>query len=124
MAKSERVKLLRFCASGLLATGLHVSIAMTLIMRAGMAPSWANAIAFACSTGGSYLLNTFWSFSALPALINARRFALVSVAGLVLTALVSHVTQIAGGAPGVGIAIVVCVVPPFTFIAHRRWTYR
>lgn len=124
MNRAERIKLLRFGVSGLLVTGLHVTVAMTLIEYAGTGPALANALAFACSTGGSYLLNTFWSFSSSPALANAWRFATVSLGGLTLTALVSHATAVAGGGPGLGIAMVVCVVPPVTFIAHRRWTYR
>jgi len=124
MNRIDRVRLLRFAFSGVFATGLHVCIALTLIAQADMSPPWANAIAFTWATAGSYLLNTFWSFSALPALANARRFALVSLGGLALTALVSHAAQLAGGTPGVGIALVVCVVPPLTFVAHRCWTYR
>jgi hypothetical protein len=31
--------------------------------------------------------------------------------------------QVSGGTPDVGIALVVCVVPPLSFVAHRRWTY-
>jgi putative flippase GtrA len=122
--RAEQIKLLRFCVSGLLITGLHVCIAMTLITCAGTDPAVANAIAFVCSTGGSYLLNTFWSFSSSPALANIWRFAIVSLGGLTLTALVSHAIASAGGSAGLGIAMVVCVVPPYTFIAHRRWTYR
>jgi putative flippase GtrA len=122
--KADQVKLLRFCVSGLFATGLHVSIAMTLIVRAEFSPPSANAIAFACSTGGAYLLNTFWSFSSAPALTNVWRFVVVSLSGLALTTLVSHVMQVVGASPGLGIAMVVCVVPPLTFVAHRQWTYR
>lgn len=124
MNSAERIKLLRFGVSGLFATGLHVMVAMTLIVRAGTESALANALAFACSTGSSYLLNTFWSFSSVPALANIWRFAVVSLGGLTLTALVAHATQIAGGGPALGIAMVVCVVPPVTFMAHRWWTYR
>jgi len=124
MNRSEWIKLLRFGVSGLLITGLHASIALTLIEYAGTGPALANALAFVCSTAGSYLLNTLWSFSSSPALANVWRFALVSLGGLTLTALVSEATQIAGGGPGLGIAMVICVVPPVTFIAHRCWTYR
>lgn len=124
MNRAERIKVLRFGVSGLVATGLHAMVAMTLIVRAGTEPALANALAFASSTGCSYLLNTFWSFSSSPALANIWRFAMVSLGGLTLTALVAHATQVAGGGPGLGIAMVVCVVPPVTFIAHRWWTYR
>ena len=42
MNRAERTKVLRFGASGLLATGLHVIVAMTLIVRAGTEPALAN----------------------------------------------------------------------------------
>ncbi|WP_233852418.1 GtrA family protein [Paraburkholderia sp. HD33-4] len=120
----ERVKLACFGAGGVIATGLHVCIALTLIADAGMSPAWANAIAFTWATAASYLLNTFWRLSALPEVMNAGRFTLVSLGGLTLTALVSRLTQLAGGSPALGIALVVCVVPPLTSVAHRCWTYR
>jgi putative flippase GtrA len=122
--KIEWTRLIRFGVSGMLVTGLHVAIALSLIRNAGIGPAAANAIAFACSTGCSYLLNTLWSFSSSPALENVWRFGMVSLGGLGLTAFVSHATAVAGGAPGLGIAMVVCVVPPVTFVAHRWWTYR
>lgn len=124
MNQAERIRVLRFGVSGTLVTGLHAVIAMTLIERAGASSMWANVIAFACATGCSYLLNTLWSFSSSPALANLWRFAMVSLGGLGLTALVAHASEAAGGGPALGIAMVVCVVPPVTFVAHRWWTYR
>ena len=57
-------------------------------------------------------------------MMNARRFTLVSLGGLTLTALASRLTHLAGCSPALGIALVVCVVQPLTFVAHRCWTYR
>lgn len=120
----DLAKLLRFGVSGLIATGLHAVVAMTLIKKANASPVLANAVAFSCATAVSYLMNTLWSFSAPLELRNVWRFGVVSTMGLGLTALVSTSVQLAGGGPWSGIAAVVCVVPPATFAAHRAWTYQ
>lgn len=117
-------KLLRFGVSGLIATGLHAVVAATLISRANASPLLANALAFSCATGVSYLMNTLWSFSTPLQLRNVWRFGVVSTMGLGLTALVSTSVQLVGGGSWSGIAAVVCVVPPATFAIHRAWTYR
>jgi putative flippase GtrA len=121
---SEVAKLIRFGISGVLATGLHVAIALSLIGWCAAPPPLANAVAFACATVWSYLANTLWSFSAAPDLRNACRFAVVALCGMSLTALIAGLAQKAGAVPLVGIGLVVSVVPGFTFVAHRYWTYR
>jgi putative flippase GtrA len=122
--QSELAKLMRFGISGLLATGLHVAIALSLINRYEVSPPLANSAAFACATVWSYLANTLWSFSSSPDLRNACRFVVVALGGMSLTALTAGLAQKAGAVPLVGIGMVVCVVPGFTFVAHRYWTYR
>ena len=117
-------RVIRFGISGLLATGLHVGIALSLIDWCDTSQSLANSAACACATVWSYLANTLWSFSSSPDFRNAYRFTVVSFAGLLLTGLISGATQAAGAVPLVGIAAVVSIVPGLTFVAHRFWTYR
>lgn len=121
---TELIRLVRFGVCGLLATGLHVGVAVVLISHAGASQALANTIAFACATCWSYLVNTLWSFSSSLRLRNVWRFIAVSLGGVVLTGLVSYLAQIAGAGPWIGIAMVVCAVTPLTFVTHRRWTYR
>ena len=120
----ELTRLVRFGVCGVLATGLHIGVAVVLISRAGASPVLANAMAFACATCWSYLANTLWSFSSSLHLRNVSRFIAVSLGGVALTGLVSWLAQAAGAGPGAGIAMVVCIVTPLTFVTHRRWTYR
>jgi putative flippase GtrA len=124
LRRTECTRLVRFGLSGALATGLHVAIALSLIDWCDASQPLANAAAFACATVWSYLANTLWSFSSSPDLRNGCRFVLVALGGLLLTALISAVAQQAGAVPLAGIAAVVSVVPAFTFVAHRFWTYR
>lgn len=121
---TELIRLVRFGVCGLLATGLHVGVAVVLISHAGASQTLANTIAFACATCWSYLVNTLWSFSSSLRLRNVWRFIAVSLGGVALTGLVSYLAQVAGAGPWIGIAMVVCAVTPLTFVTHRRWTYR
>ncbi|OAJ53550.1 sugar translocase [Paraburkholderia ginsengiterrae] len=124
MNNFEVTRLVRFGVCGVLATGLHIGVAVALISRAGASPALANALAFVCATCWSYLANTLWSFSSSLHLRNVSRFIAVSLGGVALTGLVSYLAQAAGAGPWAGIAMVVCIVTPLTFVTHRRWTYR
>jgi putative flippase GtrA len=117
-------QVVRFGVSGALATGVHVAVAVALISRLHVLPPVANSVAFACATLWSYLLNTLWSFSSSLAVATLGRFAVVSLGGVMLTGLVSRGMQFVSDSPWLGIAVVVCVVPPLTYVAHRHWTYR
>lgn len=121
---SDWAKLLRFCVSGLLATGIHLGVVIALIAGAGLSSAWANSAAFVCATIGSYLMHTLWSFSSSPGMRNIGRFLVVSFGGVLITWLLSHLMQAAGASPWLGTALVMSVVPPYTFVAHRGWTYR
>lgn len=115
---------LRFGVSGLLATGLHVVIAMALIQNVSTAPSIANGVAFAMATIFSYLINTTWSFSSPLHGRNLLRFCVVACVGLVLAMIISGAAQHYGLHYMWGIFFVVLTVPPVTFLLHSFWTYR
>jgi putative flippase GtrA len=115
---------LRFGVAGVVATGLHVLIAMTLIRTVLPAPSIANGVAFAMATIFSYLINTMWSFGRPLHGRNLLRFFTVSGIGLVLAMIISGVAQHYGVHYMWGIFFVVLIVPPVTFLLHSFWTYR
>ncbi|AOK50868.1 sugar translocase [Burkholderia sp. MSMB617WGS] len=119
-----RARLVRFGVSGALSTALHAAIAGALMGAFAATAVQANAVAFVCATGASYLLNTLWSFSAPLRWRNVVRFLAVSAAGLMLTMAISRGVQALGVASAWSIAAVVALVPPLTFAMHRRWTYR
>ena len=115
---------LRFALSGLLVTGLHVFIATVFIQIVLLAPSLANGVAFLVATIFSYLLNTKWSFSSPLHGRNLFRFCCVSFIGLFLSMTISGAAQHYGLHYGYGIGLVVCILPPVTFLLHNYWTYR
>lgn len=114
----------RFGIAGLLVTGLHSIIAAGLIESVLPRPALANGIAFVTSTACSYLLNTYWSFSRTPAPANLLRFMTVALLGLCITMVVAGLAAAYGLHYLLGIACVVAVVPPITFLLHNYWTYR
>ncbi|VVE16843.1 bactoprenol-linked glucose translocase (gtrA) [Pandoraea horticolens] len=118
------VPLMRFGVSGVISTAVHVIVAITLIEVFGAGSVLANAVAFCTATPCSYLLNTLWSFSARVHRTSFTRFVPVAIFGLLLTTVVARTVEHLGGNHWVGIAAVVLIVPPTTFLLHRYWTYR
>jgi putative flippase GtrA len=115
---------LRFTCSGILVSGIHAVIALTLLQLAIASPALANGAAFLVATAVSYTLNTLWSFSSRLTGRTLRRFIGVSVSGLILAMSIARVCELAGLADWQGIVAVVLVIPPFTFVLHNFWTYR
>lgn len=116
-------RLIRFAATGMLVTVLHVLVALILIYGFSVPPGAANAAAFALATGASYLINTIWSFQAALTGLTLVRFAAVSCVGLALSWAIGHLADGAGLSPILGIACVAVIVPGFSFTAHHLWTF-
>ncbi len=116
--------MVRFAATGVLVTGLHVVIAVTLIRFGGWSPPLANGAAFVFATIASYLVNTLWSFSQPLHGRNLARFLKVAVLGVLISVGVSAGAERLGVHYLLGIAAVVVTVPTATFILHVSWTYR
>jgi putative flippase GtrA len=115
---------MRFVISGLLVTGLHILIATAFIQFVFPEPSFANGVAFVLATVFSYWINTTWSFSSTLHGRNLVRFCIVSFVGLFLAMFISAAAQYYGLHYLYGIAFVVCIIPPVTFLLHNFYTYR
>lgn len=118
------VRVFRFGVSGVVATGVHVALAMLLITACSATQVEANGVAFVCANVCSYLLNALWAFSARPGRDNFLRFFCVSVFGLLLTLAISWAAQKTGANYWTGLAAILMTVPPITFLLHRFWTFR
>lgn len=114
----------RFALVGVSATAIHVVIAAGLIEVERVHPGVANGVAFVVANLSSYLTNTLWSFEAPIRLANWGRYIAVSVSVWSLTVAVAWLVEVTGGHYLVGIALVVLLVPPLSFLAHREFTYR
>lgn len=118
------MRLMRFGITGLMATGIHVAVAMTLIVRLGMIPHAANPIAFLVATGFSYATNTLWSFSHRMSHRTLLRYACVSLFGCLATTAIAAAAEVAHLNYRIGILLVIALVTPATFALHSLWTYR
>jgi putative flippase GtrA len=116
--------LIGFAVSGVIATLTHVITAIALIEGLGVGQTYANGMAFSLATLISYLGNTVWGFDSKIGRATAWRFLLVSVASGLLTVLIAWLVERSHEHYLVGIASVVLLVPPATFLAHRFFTYR
>lgn len=114
----------RFAVVGLAATATHVIVAAGLIEGGWLHAAAANGLAFVIANLVSYVANTRWSFAASVRLANWGRFVAVSVGAWLLTVAIAWSIETAGGHYLAGIALVVLVVPPLSFVAHRKFTYR
>jgi len=117
-------RLLRFGVTGLIATGIHVLVAVTLIARLHTLPYIANPIAFVTATAFSYAMNTMWSFASRMDRRTLRRYVCVAVFGCLATTAIAAAAEIAGLDYRLGIALVIALVTPTTFVLHNAWTYR
>jgi len=124
MSGTLRGQALRFATVGVLITLLHIAVAFAVIAALGGYPAVGNGVAFVGATLTSYVLNTRWSFAVPLSGESFRRFLTVGVVGLSLSVAISWGAQAMGLSYWAGIAGVVCVVTPVTFLLHRLWTYR
>lgn len=116
----------RFGMVGLAATAVHVAVGIGLNSGAGMAPLWANLIAFCCALGVSFAGQTRLTFPDRAADGRAfLRFAAVAVSGLALNqVIVWSITVLAGGPYWLALAIIVATVPGLTFLLLKFWALR
>ncbi|HUF87690.1 MAG TPA: GtrA family protein [Thermohalobaculum sp.] len=116
----------RFGLVGVVATAVHVAVGLGLHNGLGMAPLWANLIAFGCALGVSFLGQTRLTFPDAQAGGGAfLRFATVAVSGLGLNqAVVWVVTSAFGGPYWLALAIIVATVPWITFALLKFWALR
>lgn len=116
----------RFGVVGLTATAVHVVVGLGLHAGLGMAPLWANLLAFGCAVCVSFLGQTRLTFPDATAGGGAfLRFTTVAVTGLVLNqAIVWLVTSALGGPYWLALTIIVATVPWVTFAMLKFWALR
>lgn len=125
MLTASRIRQIkRFGITGIMVTGVHVVVAASFINYIVAIPWLANGVAFVTATISSYLLNTLWSFSSPLKRSNLYRFIGVSGLGFTMAVSISRIIELLGYRYWIGIAFVVLIVPPLTFILHSSWTYK
>lgn len=123
---TELRKVARFAVIGGAATATHLTIGLLLAEGLGIAPFWANFIAFSAAVFVSYFGNLIWTFDmAAAGLGRLPRFAVVALGGLAANqAIVFATVNMAGWSYRVALAIVLLIVPALTYLANRQWVFR
>lgn len=116
-------RVLRFGCTGLFNTGVHALVVTLVYGWISKDAVLSNGVAFLVATTLSYPINTRWTFTMAGSWIRLRRFWIVSTLGLALTLVLSSLFEQAGLGVVGGTLGVVLVLPPFTFLLHRYWTY-
>ncbi|MCG5075244.1 GtrA family protein [Paraburkholderia tagetis] len=115
-------RIIRFGIAGVIATGVHVSVAWSVFNWLVRDSTVANVAAFVIANIVSFLLQTLWSFSSRPTVARFLRFATVSIAGFLAAALIPLLC----GRETIWLptfAVVLCI-PALSYVLHARWTYQ
>lgn len=115
--------LVGFSVTGLGATGIHIAVAAALLEFWQQGPVLANGVAFCAANLFSFWANSRWSFSQRPTWQSMRRFFVVSACSGGATLLIAALAQSVWHNHWAGLALVVLLVPPTTYIAHRFYTF-
>lgn len=114
----------RFGAVGLLATVVHIAVAILLVDFARVPVFWANIGAFAVAVLVSYFGNHHWTFACTGA--HARylpRFISVAALGLAVGQIIVWAITASGGHYRVAVVTVALMVPAFSFVASRLFVF-
>ena len=115
----------KFFAVGGGATAVHVAAALSFNGLAGIAPLWANVMAFFVASAVSYFGNWFWTFDAASRHgLAAPRFLALSLSCFAVNqAIVYAVVEWLGRPLWLAMIPVVIVVPAFGFWLSRSWVF-
>lgn len=114
----------RFGAIGLLATIIHVVVALALVEFAGLKVFWANIGAFCAAVSVSYLGNHRWTFACQGAHAHhLPRFLAIAALGLAIGQVTALAVVAAGGHHRTAIVMVALMVPAFSFVACRLFVF-
>lgn len=117
-------RVVRFCASGVVATAIHFTVVTFAVYRLGADVTRANVVAFLVANCFTYAANALWSFEAGLSRRNYARFLTVSALQLTAAYGLSSILQQMGYAPAYAIAATMLAIPAIAFLMHNFWTFR
>lgn len=122
--KLSNFKFLKFFSVGGLVTVLHVFTVIICIELLDFNQLMSNTIAYVIANACAFLLNTKWSFRKEVSTRTFFKYQIVSIASFVVLVFISSVSDHFGFHYLIGLLSVVLVIPIFTFLMHKYWTYR
>ena len=126
MSLSLMFQMIRFSAVGIIASGLHYLIAVTMI-GFDVWPLWANVFAFVIAFHFSFLGHFYWTFADAEAfrLRKAVRFFCVAVIGFCINeSLYYCLLRWTELSPQCSLLFVLILVAAITFQLSRLWAFR
>jgi len=114
-----------FALIGIIATGVHVVVALTARTALGLDPLVANFTGYACAVAVSYLGNAHLTFGRSARDVGQfARFLFVSLLGLGLNQTIVHLLVDRGHWPfWLALGPVVVLVPVLSFLLMKLWAF-
>ncbi|HEV7307801.1 GtrA family protein [Ensifer sp.] len=114
--------LARFAAVGAVTTLLDMGLFNTLYF-AGLPPLPSNLFSYSCGIAVSYMLNRAWTFRAAHSHVQAVKFVVATVTGLLISTLIVATLAVLIPAP-VAKVVSVPIVFVWNYLASRLWVFR
>ncbi|HEV7322476.1 MAG TPA: GtrA family protein [Ensifer sp.] len=114
--------LARFAAVGALTTLLDMSLFNTLYY-VGLPPLPSNLVSYSCGIAVSYMLNRAWTFRAAHSHVQAVKFVVATVTGLLISTIIVATLALLIPAP-VAKLVSVPIVFVWNYLTSRLWVFR
>ena len=114
---------MRFALVGVANTLAHGLVVVALMEVLKPPAALANGVAFVFANLMSYALNSRFTFKAPMSFAGYRRFLLVSLVSLALTLLITSGVEYAGLHYGIGLLMVIFVVPVLNYLVMKVWAF-
>lgn len=123
---AESKMMLRFATIGILATFIHMTIALCLLAAPNFPVVAANTIAFVAAFSASFAGNYFWTFRVhVDFRRSLMRYLVVASGAFLANSLaLSGLLATDQFAPRIAIVISAAIVPVCTFALSRLWAFR
>lgn len=116
----------QFCIFGFIGvinTLIHGGVVVASVERGLLSPVPANVLAFVAANTFSFFANCRFTFCALPTWGGYGKFVSVSLTSLVMTVLLSGFAEWMGWHYLLGLALVILLVPLFSFFLQKKFTF-
>ena len=117
-------KLMRFGITGCFVTGVHYVVVVMMMDWVGANQMLANVIAFISANVVSFFINSRLVFQAAGTRAQFAKFFGVSLAGFVLTLIVSGIGQAQGWHRGITVIVLAGFLAMLSFVGHHVWTFK
>lgn len=119
----KNAQLICFAGIGVCSTLIHGAVLMLAVEKFFLTVTTAHFLAFYTANVFSYFLNSWLTFVTAISLLRYLRFFAASLLSLGMTLLIARLTEASGLHYLAGFALIVVLVPVFSFLVMRFWTF-